>query len=291
MNGCELCPRLCGVRRDEGETGYCGQTDVMRIARIAPHPFEEPPISGKNGSGTVFFCGCSLGCVFCQNKAISRGAVEGKEYTVRELADEMLRLRDMGVTNINLVTATHFADKVAEALEKVRGDLGIPVVWNTSGYERTQTLRRLEGLVDIYLPDLKYSSAQLAADYSSAPDYADVALAAIAEMYRQTGRYVYGEDGTLLRGVVVRHLVLPSCRKDSIDALKRLAMTVPPEDVLLSLMSQYTPDFALDTPYKNLHRRITTFEYESVLRVAYELGFDGFSQLPESAVKDYTPNF
>lgn len=291
MNGCKLCPRACGAHRDRGEKGYCGQTDVIRVARIGLHPFEEPPISGKNGSGTVFFCGCSLGCVFCQNKAISHGQVMGKEYSVSALADEMLRLRDAGAANINLVTATHFADKVAEVLESVRHKLGIPVVWNTSGYERVDTLRRLEGLVDIYLPDFKYSSGELAELYSFAPDYPDVALSAIAEMYRQVGKYAYAEDGTLKRGVVVRHLVLPSCRKDSIAALERLADTVPPLDVLLSLMSQYTPDFALDTPHKNLHRRITRFEYESVLSVAQRLGFDGFSQSPESAVKDYTPDF
>lgn len=291
MSGCELCPRLCGAQRDKGESGYCGQTDVMRVARIGLHPFEEPPISGKNGSGTVFFCGCSLGCVFCQNKAINHGQVTGEEYTVRALAAEMLRLCDAGATNINLVTATHFADKVAEALETVRHKLGIPVVWNTSGYERVETLRRLDGLVDIYLPDFKYSSSELSALYSSASDYPEVALAAIAEMYKQVGKYVYAEDGTLKRGVVVRHLVLPSCRKDSIAALERISDTVPPSDILLSLMSQYTPDFALDTPHKNLHRRITRFEYESVLSVAQRLGFDGFSQSPESAVKDYTPDF
>ncbi len=263
----------------------------MKISRIALHPFEEPPISGEKGSGTVFFCGCSLGCVFCQNKAISCRDAQGREYGIDELAGEMLRLRDEGATNINLVTATHFTDKVAATLEKVRPKLGIPVVWNSSGYERVDTLRMLDGLVDIYLPDFKYASVELAERYSSAPDYPGVAIGAIKEMHRQVGKYEYAADGTLKKGVVIRHLVLPSHRRDSMDALKLLSEALPVSDVLLSLMSQYTPDFALDTPYRELHRRVTRFEYESVLEVAVGLGFDGFSQSKESAVNDYTPEF
>ena len=291
MDVCYLCPRMCGARRNEGEMGYCSSSDTMRIARIALHPFEEPPISGERGSGTVFFCGCSLGCVFCQNGKISRCEVEGRPYEPEALAEELLGLEHMGATNINFVTGTHFTPKIAEALKLVKNRLNIPVVWNSSGYERVETLRLLEGLVDVYLPDMKYMSADLADKYSSAPDYAEYALPAIAEMYRQVGRYSYSEEGTIKRGVVIRHLVLPSQRKDSIEVLRRIADTVPSQDVLLSLMSQYTPDFAMDTPYKELHRRVTRFEYESVLSVACELGFDGFSQDMRSAVKDYTPSF
>ena len=291
MSECKLCPRLCGVNRAYGEIGYCGQGDTMTISRIALHPFEEPPISGEKGSGTVFFCGCSLGCVFCQNKAISRGGAVGREYGVEELAAQMLRLRDEGATNVNLVTATHFTDKVAETLRMVRPELGIPVVWNSSGYESVETLRMLDGLVDVYLPDFKYSSSELSALYSSASDYPIVAIEAIKEMHRQVGKYEYADDGTLKSGVVIRHLVLPSHRKDSIEVVKALSDAVPVSDVLLSLMSQYTPDFALDTPYKQLHRRVTRFEYESVLDVAIKLGFDGFSQSGESAIKEYTPDF
>ena len=291
MTECNMCPRECLVRRDMGELGYCGQTDTMRISRIALHPFEEPPISGRNGSGTVFFCGCSLGCVLCQNKDIRHGAVTGREYTPEQLAEEMLRLEAMGATNINLVTATHFTDKVAEALRLVKSELRIPVVWNSSGYEKVETLELLRGLVDVYLPDLKYFSSDNAKKYSKAPDYPRVAVSAIREMYRQVGKYRYAEDGTLSSGVVVRHLVLPGCRKDSISVIEELARTVPPTDVLLSLMSQYTPEFALECEYENLHRRITRFEYSSVLDVAERLGFDGFSQSPSSAVSDYTPNF
>lgn len=291
MSGCTLCPRLCGADRTLGELGMCGQNDGIRICRAAPHMFEEPPISGERGSGTVFFAGCSLGCVYCQNRDISRGKDLGREVSPRELADIFFKLRDEGVHNINLVTATHFADKVRLALEIAKPTLGIPVVYNTSGYERVETLVSLNGLIDIYLPDLKYASDELAKKYSSAPDYPSVAEKALSEMYGQVGKFEYGADGMLKKGVVVRHLVLPGARKDSMKALDMLAATLPPSEILLSLMSQYTPEFALDTPYKELHRRVTTFEYNAVLQHALSLGFDGFMQERSSATKIYTPEF
>lgn len=291
MSKCELCPRSCGADREHGERGICGEGAQMRISRIALHPYEEPPISGRHGSGTVFFCGCSLGCIFCQNRDISRGKAEGRIYTEAELADEMLRLQSMGAENINLVTATHFADRVAKTLELVRDRLNIPVVYNTSGYERVETLRRFEGLVDVYMPDFKYASSELAKKYSSAHDYPQVASAALSEMYRQVGKYAYGEDGMLKKGVLVRHLVLPGARRDSAEVLTRLAELLPVDGILLSLMRQYTPDFAYDAPFPELHRRITSFEYISVLRVAEELGFEGFTQSADAASRDYTPSF
>lgn len=291
MSGCKLCPRLCGADRVAGQLGFCGQGDTMRVCRAAPHMFEEPPISGERGSGTVFFAGCSLGCIYCQNRKISRGGEVGKKVSPHELADIFFELRDMGVHNINLVTAAHFADKVKIALEIAKPTLGIPVVYNSSGYERVETLKALEGLVDIYLPDFKYASGELARKYSHAEDYPKVAIEALREMHRQTGKYAYGEDGMLKRGVVVRHLILPSLRKDSMQALDMLANALPPSEILLSLMSQYTPDFALDTPYPELHRRITSFEYNSVLKYALSLGFDGFMQERNSATKNYTPDF
>lgn len=291
MVKCGLCPRKCGVDRESGEVGYCGQSSKMRVARIALHPYEEPPISGKNGSGTVFFCGCSLGCVYCQNRDISRDGEKGREYTPDELAAELLRLRNEGAENINLVTATHFANNVALTLELVKGELGIPVVYNTSGYENVETLRMLDGLVDIYLPDFKYSSAETAGAYSFAPDYPEVAERALMEMYRQVGACRFSESGMLTRGMIVRHLVLPSRRKDSIAALERLSRILPVKDILLSLMSQYTPDFAMDCEYRELHRRVTRFEYDSVVSAAQQLGFEGFIQDHSSARKDYTPNF
>ena len=291
MEACTLCPRMCGVRREAGERGICGQTDKMKIARISLHRFEEPPVSGNVGSGTVFFCGCSLRCVFCQNKDISRGSTAGKDYSPDQLASAILELQEMGATNINFVTPTHFAEGVAETLRILKGKLHVPVVYNTSGYERIETLDMLEGLVDVYMPDFKYASDEPAGRYSSAPDYPTVALSAIRHMHRQVGKCQYGEDGTLKKGVLVRHLVLPSGRKDSIKALELLADALPVEEILLSLMSQYTPDFALDCPHKELHRRLTRFEYDSVAARAVELGFEGFSQELTSAVRSYTPSF
>ena len=294
MSECRLCPRQCGADRKE-KSGYCGEKDIVRVARIAPHHFEEPPISGTRGSGTVFFSGCPLHCVFCQNKNISKAGGVGKEISADELYREILKLLETGVHNLNLVTASHFVPQIIPVLQKLRtnGELNVPVVYNSSGYERTETLKMLDGLVDIYLPDFKYFSPELAKKYSGAPDYPEVAALAIKEMFRQVGKYQFDEKepDLLKRGLVVRHLVLPSCRQDSIDALRALAQNLPTDEVLLSLMSQYTPDFALDTPYKELHRRLTSFEYSSVVKEAENLGFDGFIQSKSSANAKYTPNF
>jgi putative pyruvate formate lyase activating enzyme len=291
---CNLCPRQCNIDRTVTR-GYCGERDSIRVARIAPHFFEEPPISGARGSGTVFFSGCSLGCVFCQNRDISRRGGAGHEISDSELYRKILELQEMGVHNLNLVTPTHFVHRLAPLIERLKasGDLKIPVVYNSSGYESLQTLKRLDGLIDIYMPDFKYFSDELAKKYSSAPDYMSVASNAIKEMLSQRGRYRYSkeEPDILESGVIVRHLVLPSHRADSIALLKILAELVDPNDILLSLMSQYTPDFATDTPYKNLHRRVTSFEYSSVCEIADGLGFEGFMQSKSSAVSDYTPDF
>ncbi|MBE6549064.1 MAG: radical SAM protein [Ruminococcaceae bacterium] len=293
MTKCYLCPRLCGADREAGEYGFCGQGAQMRVARADLHMFEEPPISATRGSGTVFFSGCSLRCVFCQNRAISRAKEKdiGREVSVDELCDIFFSLKERGAHNINLVTPTHFADKIAEALLRVRAELSIPVVYNSSGYESVETLKMLRGLVDIYMPDFKYGSSECASLYSSAPDYVEVAVDAISEMLRQTGEPKFDSDGLLLRGTLVRHLVLPSHRKDSMLALDKLAKAVPPDKILLSVMSQYTPEFALDCPYKNLHRRVTSFEYNSVVEYASRLGFSGFTQSRDSASSVYTPDF
>ena len=291
LSSCKLCPRECGADRLSGKRGACGESAQIRVSRIALHPYEEPVICGKNGAGTIFFCGCSLGCVYCQNKVISRGECEGQKMAPEELAEAMLDLQKQGAACIDLVTPTHFASGIIKALKLAKDKLNIPVVYNTSGYEKVQTLKVLEGLVDVYMPDFKYSSPELAAKYSAAPDYCEAAEKALAEMYRQTGKCEYSSDKILTRGVIIRHLVLPSCRKDSIEVLNRIAKIVPTGDVLLSLMSQYTPDFALDTPHKELHRRITRFEYDSVLSVAEKLGFDGFVQHASSASAKYTPDF
>lgn len=294
MSLCNLCPRQCNIDR-RSAVGFCREGDAIRVARIAPHFFEEPPISGSRGSGTVFFCGCSLACVFCQNRDISRSNAKiGEEISDAELYSRILALLESGVHNLNLVTPTHFSHRIIPLLERLKssGDLRVPVVYNTSGYERTEILRRLDGLVDIYLPDFKYYSSELSARYSAAPDYREVATAALCEMLRQRGKYRYSESGELLEsGVVVRHLVLPSRRGDSIDVLEHIAATAGAEDILLSLMSQYTPEFAFESPYRELHRRVTSFEYDSVCREAVRLGFEGFFQSRASASSDFTPDF
>ena len=292
---CNACPRKCNIDRSLAKRGFCGESNDIRVARIAPHFFEEPPISGSRGSGTVFFCGCSLRCVFCQNRDISRHGGHGNTISEKELYEKILDLQQLGVHNLNLVTPTHFAIQLIPLLERLKstGDLTIPVVYNSSGYESVDTLKALDGLVDIYMPDFKYFSEELAMRYSSAPDYKEVATSALKEMLSQRGKYRYldSEPDILASGVIVRHLVLPSHREDSKQVLSHLASILDPSDILISLMSQYTPDFAKDTPYKNLHRKVTSFEYSSVCDHATNLGFDGFMQAKSSAVADFTPDF
>ena len=290
MSRCMLCPRKCGARRLENEIGMCHVGADIFVSRAAPHRFEEPPISGTRGSGTVFFAGCSLGCIFCQNKEISRGAV-GKRVSEEELGDIFLSLASTGVHNLNLVTGTHYTDRIARVLARIKPELKIPVVWNSSGYERPETLRLLEGLVDIYLPDFKYFSEALAKDCSNATDYREVTTAALLEMYRQVGAVRYDKNGMLQRGMVVRHLVLPGCRADTAAVLNALAKMLPVSDILLSLMRQYTPDFAPQSAPKHLLRRVTTFEYQQALLEAERLGFTGFTQGKDAASAAFTPNF
>lgn len=288
---CTLCPRACRADR-KGNLGFCQMTRTPRVARVALHMWEEPPISGKRGSGTIFFCGCNLHCVFCQNGIISRaedGSV-GREVSDGELASLMFRLRDEGAHNINLVTPTHFADTLARILPEVRKTLGIPIVYNCGGYESVETLRALDGLIDIYLPDIKYASEEIAKKYSMASDYPTVARAALAEMFRQTGEAEFDADGMMKKGVIVRHLVLPGCRHDSAEVLRMIAETVPADKIRISLMCQYTPDFAPES-MKELRRRVTSFEYDFVLKEAEKYGFDGFAQEKESANSSFTPDF
>ena len=292
MPKCYLCPRECGTDRSLGERGVCGEGDDIRVARYSLHPWEEPPISGSRGSGTIFFSGCSLRCEFCQNRVISHEG-KGESISVERLAEMMLELEAMGAHNINLVTPTHFADKVTKALRAVKDKLTIPVVYNTSGYEKVDTLRLFEGLVDIYLPDFKYFNDELAEKYSHAKNYREYAEKALIEMYRQVGEPIFDEDGLLKKGLVIRHLVLPTHRKDSMAVLDRICEILPREKILISLMSQYTPDFAITagTPYHELHRRITTFEYRSVTEYAASLELEGFCQEKSSADAKFTPDF
>ncbi len=286
---CTLCPRRCAVDRHRA-VGVCGMSRDLIVSRAAPHMWEEPPISGTRGSGTVFFAGCNLRCVFCQNRVISHEK-KGKSVTEDELADMMLDLESQGVHNINLVTPTHYADTVRRVLEKTKSRLRIPVVWNTSGYESVETLRTLEGLVDIYLPDWKYASCDLARAYSAAPDYPAVVADALLEMQRQTGKVRFDETGLMTRGMIVRHLVLPGHRADSMEVMRRLAALLSPEDIRVSVMRQYTPDFAMDCPHRNLHRRVTDFEYNSVLDEVDRLGLVGYAQGKDAADRAFTPDF
>ena len=290
MKICKMCPRACRVDRELGERGYCGVSNEYIIGSADLHFWEEPCISGTSGSGAIFFSGCNLRCIFCQNRDISREIV-GKRYSEDELISKMLELQDRGANNINLVTATPYSSFLARTLERVKGSLHIPIVYNCGGYESVTAIKALDGLVDIYLPDFKYFDDALAREYSSAPDYARIAGEAIVEMHRQTGKLRLNENGIAKRGIIVRHLVLPGCREDSKRVLKYLSELLPAEEVTLSLMRQYTPDFASENAPKNLKRRITSFEYTDVLEYALSLGFDGFSQEKDSAKKDFTPDF
>ena len=285
MNGCILCPRQCGVDRAE-RVGYCGSGSLPKVARAAKHHWEEPCISGTEGSGTVFFSGCTLGCVFCQNREISRGGT-GREVTIEHLADIFKRLEGQGVHNLNLVTPTHFTPQILQALELAKPT--VPIVMNCGGYERVETLLQWEGKVQVYLPDLKYFSTELSAKYSAAPDYFAVASKAILEMHRQQPKLVW-EGDLLKQGLIIRHLVLPGCMKDSLQILDFLDKNLPKDGFLLSLMSQFTPTEACRT-YPEINRRVTTYEYRKVADRAAELGFSGFAQDRRSAKEEYTPPF
>ncbi len=291
-DNCTLCPRRCGADRNSGKTGYCGMTSVLTVARAAPHMWEEPCISGENGSGTVFFSGCSLRCVYCQNHDIANGK-RGKEITAERLAEIFIELQDKKVNNINLVTATHFVPHVTQALDIARqSGLDIPVVYNTSGYETVENIQRLNGYVDVYLPDFKYVEPNAAAKYSNAPDYTRLALDAIAEMLKQTGKPVIDENGIMQRGVIVRHLVLPGNIKNSKAALKLLHDAFG-DDIYISVMKQYTPMPFIDgTKYRELKRRLTTGEYNSVVSYAADIGIvNGFIQEGEPAKESFIPEF
>lgn len=289
-SGCTLCPRICGADRENGGHGFCGAGNTVRLARAALHYWEEPSVSGKEGSGTVFFSGCQLKCCFCQNYKISHECF-GADITEERLGEIFLSLQEQGANNINLVSATPYTDAVLRVLDRMRGrELVIPVVWNSGGYERVETLRRLEGYVDIYLPDLKYYDSALSARYSGAADYFPTAMAAIREMVRQTGKPVFDARGMLRKGTIIRHLVLPGCRHDSLRVVAALAENFPTDTVLVSLMSQYTP-FYKSTEHPEINRRITTFEYESVCRAVTDAGFDGYFQEKSSAKEEYTPPF
>lgn len=286
---CFDCPRACGAKRaDDLPAGLCRSPALPRIARAAPHFGEEPCISGERGSGAIFFTGCNLRCVFCQNREISRGK-GGKSVTAAELRGIMLRLRDEGVHNINLVTATHFVREVARALDGL--ELGIPVVWNSSGYESVESLKRLDGLVQVYMPDYKYADPALAKRYSAAADYPAAAEAAIREMYRQRGAYVLDEEGMMQSGLLIRHLIMPGQTENAMNVIDFVADEFPAGSVLFSLMSQYTPMPGLEQ-YPELENRVTAEENELLIDYMQKRGInDGYWQELDAATTEMIPDF
>ena len=291
-----MCPRNCFVDREAGIQGYCGQTNKIYVARAALHMWEEPCISGKEGSGTVFFCGCPLRCIFCQNHTIALGRETngkkiGKEISIGRLKDIFLELQEKGANNINLVTGTHYIPQIVTALKLAKTEgLQIPIVYNTGGYEKVESLRKLEGLVDIYLPDMKYVSKELSKEYSHAGDYFEVASKALEEMIRQVGEPEFEKNGYLKKGVIVRHMVLPGSTKDSKAVLDYLWSTYG-NRIYISIMNQYTPMEQIKN-HPLLSRKVTKREYSKVVDYALGLGWEnGFIQEGETAMESFIPGF
>ena len=290
-NSCTLCPRMCSADRHTSR-GFCQAGDAVKIARAALHPWEEPCISGTNGSGTVFFSGCTLKCIFCQNHTLSHENY-GKEITIDRLAEIFLELQEKGAHNINLVTATHYLPSIRTALNQIRPNLHIPVVYNCGGYERVETIREYKDYIDIYLPDLKYYDSELSEKYSAARDYFAVASKAIEEMICLTDGLTWDPEqpSLLKKGVVIRHMVLPGAKNDSIRLLHWMKDNLPEGQFMLSLMSQYTP-FYKSHLHPEINRRITSYEYNKVLDTAIELDLvHGYMQEKSSAKEEYTPPF
>lgn len=288
---CELCPRMCGVDRSE-KRGFCGMGNKITAAKAMLHFWEEPCVSGESGSGAVFFSGCVMKCVYCQNYDIS-AENKGREISEERLAEIFLELQARGALNIDLVNPTHFVPQILRSIEaaKKRG-LSMPIVYNSGGYERVETLRMMDGVVDVYLPDVKYFSDELSRSLSSAPNYFDIAMNAVSEMVRQTGAPQFDERGVIRKGVIVRHLVLPWQYRDSIEIIKRLGERFGGE-ILFSLMSQYTPFGRVksDPEFAKMNRRVTTFEYQKALEAVYSAGLEGYMQEKSAAKEEYTPLF
>ncbi|WP_347490728.1 radical SAM protein [Desulfoscipio sp. XC116] len=287
---CILCPRNCHVDRAHGQKGYCGATAELVVARAALHMWEEPCISGKNGSGTVFFSGCSMGCVYCQNYNVAKG-LAGKKIAVDRLADIFIELQRQQANNINLVTPSHYVPQIVEAITLARGKgLYLPIVYNCGGYEKAETLKLLEGYIDIYLPDFKYMSKEISQKYSNAGDYFDYASEAIKEMVRQIGEPAFNEDGVMIRGVLVRHLTLPGYLKDSKKVVKYLYETFG-NTIFISIMNQYTPLSNVER-YLEINRKVTDKEYNELVNYAICIGVEnGFIQDGETALESFIPEF
>ncbi|MBQ5885830.1 MAG: radical SAM protein [Clostridia bacterium] len=286
MSNCRMCPRKCGADRTSGISGVCKTDDNIYISRAAPHFWEEPCISGKNGSGTVFFSGCNLGCVYCQNRKISRFAV-GKAISVSELAETFVQLQESGVHNINLVTPSHYIKQIRDALDLAK--LQIPVVYNSSGYDLCDALEMLDGKVRVFLPDFKYMSGHLAQKFSSAKDYPEVAKASIKKMFELAGKPRFDADGMIKSGVIVRHLVLPGHTDDSKEIIRYLHDTYG-DSIYLCIMNQFTP--SPDLPFDELTRPLNEEEYNEVVDFAISIGVkNAFIQEGETAKESFIPDF
>lgn len=290
LKDCILCPRECHVDRIKGEVGYCGETSELRLARASLHMWEEPCISGEEGSGTIFFTGCSLRCVYCQNNIIANGSF-GKAIDNERFIEILFELKDKGAQNINLVTPTHFIPQIIRALDfaKKRG-LDLPIVYNTSGYEKKESIKLLDGYIDVYLPDFKYYDESISIRYSNAPNYRDYAKESIKEMVKQVGKPKFNEKGYMTKGVIVRHLVLPGLNEDSKKIIEYLHKEYG-EDIYLSIMSQYTPLEQVNK-YPEINRKLTEDEYNEVVDFAISIGVEnGFIQDGESAQESFIPPF
>ena len=289
LKKCQLCPRVCGVDRFS-QAGFCGAGDKVKISLVSLHQWEEPCLTGANGAGTIFFSHCNLRCCFCQNHQISQGSY-GVEVTVDRLADIFLEQQERGAANIDLVTPTHYVPQIITALEKAKSEgLTIPIVYNSNGYENVETIEMLAGYVDIFLPDMKYFNDETAVKYSSAPKYFEAASKAIAKMFELVGKVEFDSNGLMKRGLIVRHLILPNHRRESMQIVEWLYKTFG-DAIYISLMNQYTPMFKAEQ-YKELNRRLTTFEYDSVVNYALELGVTNcYIQVGRTASEEFVPNF
>ncbi|MDE6149971.1 MAG: radical SAM protein [Ruminococcus sp.] len=285
---CRICPRECGINRYETK-GFCMEGADIRIARAELHFWEEPCISGENGSGTVFFSGCPLKCCYCQNYEISANN-KGFVISPKQLADTFIMLQDRGAHNINLVNPTHFAVQIKEAFDFCKDKLKIPIVYNCGGYEKTEIIDSVAEFADIFLPDLKYFDGNISQRYSKAEDYFDFCSKSIKEMVKVSGKPAFDENGILISGVVVRHLVLPNHRHDSIKLMNWLGQNFAKDEILVSVMCQYTPVFKAEN-YKEINRKTSTFEYNSVCDVLQQYGFNGYFQQKSSAQTDFIPKF
>ena len=290
LENCTICPHQCGANRNKGQLGRCKAKDTVKIALYSIHFFEEPCISGEKGSGTIFFSNCNLNCIYCQNYEISQLG-KGKEYTIEQLADIMLKQQNLGVANIELVTPTSYVPQIIEAIKIAKKNgLNIPIVYNTNSYEKIETLKMLDGYIDIYLPDLKYADDKLGKKYSNINQYFEIATKAIQEMRRQVGTAIFDSNGMMKKGVIIRHLVLPNYIENSKEVLKWLKENIHPEDYI-SIMAQYFPTY-LAKQDKFINRKLTTKEWEEIENYIDKLDFkNGFIQELGEHEEEYVPNF